>query len=154
MKIIAQIKLQPTSEQAGALKRTLETANAACNDISRVAWGQQVFGKYALQQLVYQRIKADYGLSAQMVIRCLAKVGDSYKQERKTQRTYKPHGSITYDDRLLSFNLAARLCPFGRLLMTIAKRFRLCAATGNARCCNRYKVKVIWYFVKGGSTSW
>lgn len=105
MKLIAQIKLQPTPEQADALQRTLETANAACNDISRVAWEQQVFGKYDLQQLVYQRIKADYGLSAQLVIRCLAKVGDSYKLDRKVQRTYRPHGSIAYDDRILSFNL-------------------------------------------------
>ena len=105
MKIIAQLKLQPPPEQADALKRTLEAANAACNDISRVAWEQQVFGKYDLQQLVYQRIKADYGLSAQMVIRCLAKVGDSYKLDRKVQRTYRSHGSIAYDDRILSFNL-------------------------------------------------
>jgi IS605 OrfB family transposase len=104
MKIIAQIKLQPTPQQATALTRTLETANAACNEISRVAWDQQVFGKYDLQQLVYQQIKADYGLSAQMVIRCLAKVGDSYKLDRKTPRSYRPHGSIAYDDRILSFN--------------------------------------------------
>jgi putative transposase len=105
MKMTAQLKLQPTPEQADALKRTLETANAACNAISRVAWDQQVFGKYDLQQLVYQRIKTEYGLSAQMVIRCLAKAGDSYKLDRKVQRTYRPHGSIAYDDRILSFNL-------------------------------------------------
>jgi len=42
MKTIAQIKLQPTSEQADALKQTLATANASCNDISRVAWEQGV----------------------------------------------------------------------------------------------------------------
>lgn len=105
MKIIAQIKLLPTPEQAAALQRTLETANAACNEISRVAWDQRIFGKYDLQQLVYQRIKVEYGLSAQMVIRCLSKVGDSYKLDRKTQRCYRPHGSIAYDDRILSFNL-------------------------------------------------
>ena len=107
MKLIAQLKLQPTSEQADALQRTLETANAACNAISRVAWEQQIFGKYALQRVTYGRIKADYGLSAQMVIRCLAKVGDSYKLDHKVQRTYRPHGSIAYDDRILSFNRAA-----------------------------------------------
>ncbi len=105
MKIIAQIKLQPTREQAGALQRTLETANTACNEISHVAWEQQVFGKYDLQQRVYHPIKADYGLSAQMVIRCLAKVGDSYKLDRTAKRSYRPHGSIAYDDRILSFNL-------------------------------------------------
>lgn len=105
MKIIAQIKLHPIPEHAVALQQTLETANAACNAISVVAWNQQVFGKYDLQQLVYQRIKADYGLSAQMVIRCLAKVGDSYKLDRTTLRRYRLHGSIAYDDRILSFNL-------------------------------------------------
>ncbi len=77
MKVIAQLKLQPTPDQAEALRRTLEQANAACNDISCVAWEQQTFGKYDLQKLTYGRIKAEYGLSAQMVIRCLAKVGDS-----------------------------------------------------------------------------
>jgi putative transposase len=107
MKLIAQIKLHPTPQQADALKRTLETANAACTAISRVAWEQKVFGKYDLQQLTYHHIKAEYGLSAQMVIRCLAKVGDSYKLDRNVQRTYRPHGSIAYDDRILSFNLAA-----------------------------------------------
>lgn len=78
MMIIAQLKLLPTPEQADALRQTLEQANAACNDISRMAWDQQTFGKFALQKLVYSRIKADYALSAQMVIRCLAKVGDNY----------------------------------------------------------------------------
>ena len=120
MKIIAQIKLLPTSEQADALKRTLETANAACNDISRVAWEQQIFGKYDLQQLVYQRIKADYGLSAQMVIRCLAKVGDSYKLDRTTQRSYRPHGSVAYDDRILSFNLDQQTVS----IWTVAQRYK------------------------------
>jgi IS605 OrfB family transposase len=105
MKLIAQLKLLPTPDQADALQRTLVTANAACTAISRVAWEQHTFGKYDLQRLAYYRIKADYGLSAQMVIRCLAKVGDSYKLDRKTQRTYRPHGSIAYDDRILSFNL-------------------------------------------------
>jgi putative transposase len=105
MKIISQIKLTPTPFQAESLRRTLETANAACNAISRVAWEQQTFGKYDLQKLTYQRVKSDYGLSAQMVIRCLAKVGDSYKLDRKKQRRYSKHGSIAYDDRILSFNL-------------------------------------------------
>ena len=33
MKLIAQVKLLPTLEQAAALKRRLEAANAACNFI-------------------------------------------------------------------------------------------------------------------------
>jgi len=48
MRLIAQRKLHPTPEQADALWHTLEQANAACNDVSRVAWDQQVFGTYDL----------------------------------------------------------------------------------------------------------
>jgi len=106
MKVIAQLKLLPTPVQADTLRQTLEQANAACNEISRVAWEQQVFGKFALQKLTYSRIKADYGLGAQLAIRCLAKVGDSYKLDRKRQRTYSKHGSIAFDDRILSFKPA------------------------------------------------
>jgi len=36
MKLIAQLKLLPTPEQAGTLQRTLEQANAACNEISSI----------------------------------------------------------------------------------------------------------------------
>ncbi len=77
MKLIASLELLPTPEQANVLKRTLETANAAWNAISRMAWVQQVFRKHDLQQRVSQRIKDDDRLSAQTVIRCLANVGDS-----------------------------------------------------------------------------
>jgi len=105
MKLTAQLKLQPTPEQAYVLRRTLETANAACNFISRVAWDTRTFGKFALQQLCYQKVRETFGLSAQMTIRSIAKVADAYKLDRKTQRAYRPHGGIAYDDRILSFNL-------------------------------------------------
>jgi putative transposase len=53
MKLIAQLKLQPTPDQADALKRTLESTNAGCNYISGVAWNTRTFGKFALQRLCY-----------------------------------------------------------------------------------------------------
>jgi putative transposase len=79
MKLIAQLKLQPTSEQAHVLKRTIEAANFASNYISDVAWETRTFGKFALQKLCYQGVRETFGLSAQMVIRALAKVGDAYQ---------------------------------------------------------------------------
>ena len=84
MKLTAQLKLQPTPEQADALKRTLETTNAACNYISSVAWAMRTFGKFALQKLCYQEVREQFGLSAQMVVRALAKVGDAYKLDKQT----------------------------------------------------------------------
>jgi IS605 OrfB family transposase len=103
MKLTAQLKLRPTPEQKGALKRTLEAANAACNYISQVAWANRTFGKFVLQKLCYQDVRETFGLAAQMTIRTLAKVGDAYKLNKQTKRTFRPLASIAYDNRLLSF---------------------------------------------------
>ena len=108
VKIIAQLKLQPTPAQADALKRTLETANAAANAASARAWHQQTFRAYDLQKRCYGELRAQFGLSAQLVIRVLAKVGDSYRLDRKKQRSYSKHGSIAYDDRILRWDIDDR----------------------------------------------
>jgi putative transposase len=105
MKLIAQIKLQPDTEQHQTLKQTLEAANAACNRIGDYAWQNRVFGKYKLQKALYYDLKEEFGLSAQMVIRCLAKVSDAYELDKKRKRNFQPHGAIAYDSRILSYNL-------------------------------------------------
>lgn len=103
MKLTAKIKLQPTPEQYAALLQTLETANAACNDISQQAWESRVFGQFSLHKLAYHDIRERYPLSAQMVVRAVAKVADAYKLDKRTQRTFKSHGAFPYDNRILSF---------------------------------------------------
>lgn len=105
MKLTAQIKLLPTPEQADALESTLRTANAAANHISEVVWTSKTFGKFALQKLCYSEVRERFNLSAQMTVRTLAKASDAYKLEGRTKRTFKPLGSIAYDDRILSWNL-------------------------------------------------
>jgi putative transposase len=107
MKLTAQIKLLPSVEQVNILRRTLEQANAACNTISRHAWDSQTFRQFVLHHKLYQSVKHDYQLSAQMTVRCLAKVADAYKINRKRKQHFNPTGGIAYDDRLLSWNLAA-----------------------------------------------
>ena len=105
VKLIAQLKLQPTPEQADALLRTLETANEACDCISRIAFSSKTFNKFDLQKICYADVRQTFALTAQMVIRLLAKVGDAYKLDRRVCRTFRPHGSIAYDDRILSYAL-------------------------------------------------
>lgn len=106
MKLTAQIKLTPTSTQADALKRTLEAANAACDAISQTAWENKTFRQFAIHKRCYQDTRAAFGLLAQVTVRCIAKVADSYKFDRKTLRTFSPLGALAYDSRILSFNLA------------------------------------------------
>jgi putative transposase len=105
MKLTAKVKLQPTTEQHSSLLKTLETANDACNYISGVAWDKRIFGKFAIQKIVYQDVRVNFALTAQMVIRCISKVTDAYKLDKKTKRIFRPHGSIAYDARILSWKL-------------------------------------------------
>jgi putative transposase len=105
MKLIAQLQLKPTPEQKRALLATMERANEACNYISQVAWETQTFGQFKLHHKTYNAAKERFGLSAQVVVRCIAKVVDAYKLDKKTQRTFKPHGAISYDDRILTYKL-------------------------------------------------
>ena len=103
MRLTIQLKLQPTPEQAEALKRTLETANAACNQISHVAWHTRTFRQFSIHKLTYYDVKDAFGLSAQLTVRCIAKVAHAYKRDRNTQRTFKPLGAVAFDDRILSY---------------------------------------------------
>ncbi len=105
MKLTAKVKLQPTEAQADSLKRTLETANAACNYMSEVAWREHAFGQFQIHGLVYHDVRAKFDLTAQLVIRGIAKVCDAYKLDKATRRTFKPLGSIAYDSRILAWKM-------------------------------------------------
>lgn len=105
MKLIAQVKLQPNNSQLYTLGRTLETANEACNYASGVAWKAKTFRQYDLHKLAYYDIRERFSLSAQMVVRIIAKVADAYKLDKEVRRTFKTTGGVAYDNRILSWNL-------------------------------------------------
>jgi len=105
MKLTAQVKLLPTPEQADVLQHTLEQANAACRFVSDTAWETKTFRQYDLHHKCYPAVREQFGLSAQVAVRAIAKVADAYKLDRKAKRTFKTTGSIAYDDRILSWRL-------------------------------------------------
>jgi IS605 OrfB family transposase len=86
MKLIANLKLNPTPTQAHALSETLKTTNAACNWLSAHTWATKIFGQFALHPRTYAACRTQFALSAQMAVRCIAKVADAYKLDRKTRR--------------------------------------------------------------------
>lgn len=103
MKLTLQIKLLPTKEQAESLSNTLKESNEACNHISSVVWDNKVFNQFKAHHLVYHELKKSSRLSAQMLVRCISKVIDAYKLDRKKKRSFNPLGAITYDSRILSY---------------------------------------------------
>ncbi|MEI7826914.1 MAG: transposase [Euryarchaeota archaeon] len=73
--------------------------------VSNVAFQERVFGKRTLQKQHYRTIRERYGLSAQLAVRAIAKVSESYKGKghRQELHTFKPHSAVVYDKRILSF---------------------------------------------------
>jgi putative transposase len=103
MKLTVSLKLKTTPADDAALLATLERTNAAANAVSEGAWQTRTFGQYALQKECYHSIKDRFALTAQMVVRLVARVADAYKLAREQQRRFRPHGSIAYDDRILRY---------------------------------------------------
>lgn len=111
MKLIAQVKLLPTEQQANVLRRTIELTNEACNYLSERAWETKTFRQYDLHKLAYYDTRAKFPeLSSQIVVRCIARVTDAYKLDRKTKRQFQPLSAIAYDDRILRWYTDERSC--------------------------------------------
>lgn len=104
MKLTAPIKLICSKEQKQHILETLELSNKACNYISEQAWSNKTFSQFRLHQLVYYDVKTRFKLSAQMIIRCIAKVADAYKLDRKRKRTFRKHAAQPYDARIFKMN--------------------------------------------------
>ena len=103
MILTARIRLNLDKVQAGHLLETLKRANGCCNWMSGEAWQQRTFSRYDLHRLVYRAARERFGLSAQVVVRLIAKVADAYKKDRRTERRFASHGAIGYDARILTF---------------------------------------------------
>ena len=105
VKLTVQLKLLPSAEQAKALRATLEMANKAAGMVSRLAWESKEFNRFGLQKAHYRTLRDEFPLSAQVVVRLLAKVADAYKLDRKVMREFRALGSISYDCRILALNV-------------------------------------------------
>ena len=103
MKTIAKIKLETDAIGKQILLDTMEAFNKACNQIAITCYETKSANKFAVQKLVYHQVRHQFGLSAQLTIRAIAKTCEAYKINRKVQPTFKKHGSITYDQRILTF---------------------------------------------------
>ncbi|MCL5667966.1 MAG: transposase [Candidatus Thermoplasmatota archaeon] len=98
-----QVKLLPDDKQRQILIDTFVKFNEACNFVSRIAWEKKLFNKVFLQRIVYRDIREKFGLAAQLAIRVIAKVVETYKADKTVFHEFRDFGSIVYDQRILSF---------------------------------------------------
>ncbi|MBP1909927.1 RNA-guided endonuclease InsQ/TnpB family protein [Methanolobus bombayensis] len=103
MLLTIKVKLYPNEQQEKALLETIERFNEACDYISKIAWSTRTFGKVGIQKIVYYDVREKYNLSAQMVVRAIGKVAESYRVDKTCQHEFNKHGAIVYDQRILTF---------------------------------------------------
>lgn len=108
MKLVTNIQLKPTKDQADLLRRTLERCNEACNFLSQRGFETGATRKFDLQKVAYTETRAKFDLGAQPVIRCIAKVADAYTTHKANGREpklieFRKHSAQPYDDRIISF---------------------------------------------------
>lgn len=104
MKLVANIKLKPTPEQAAELRATLERCNEACTWLSEQGFAAKQTRQYDMQKLFYRELRERFSLTAQVAIRCIKKVADAYKAGKPdTVRVFRKHAAQPYDDRIIRF---------------------------------------------------
>ena len=109
MLLTVKTKLITTEEQMSSLLETMEKFNEACDYISEFAYKNRVFGKIIIQKNIYYIVREQFGLSAQMAIRAIGKVTESYKVDKSCMHIFDKHGAIVYDPRILTFKTADKI---------------------------------------------
>jgi len=97
-------KLQPTSEQIVKIEATLKAFADACNYANQKV-KPKITSKTTIQNIVYEDLRSQFGLAANLAVRACARVGANRlaaKQKRKPVKTFKPT-SADYDQRIFAF---------------------------------------------------
>ncbi|MET9387607.1 transposase [Streptomyces sp. NPDC002928] len=162
MKLVVQVKLLPTPEQASALEATLRACNRAAAYASHVAFAKKLKDRNGLQKEVYADLKVTFGLSAQPAVRAVKKVVDAYATLKanlqagnlgpptsKRYRTavgtpinFRPEAAQPFDDRCLSWQYDARTVS----IWTVDGRMK-----GIRFACSPDHLKILVTYRKGES---
>nr|WTB33882.1 transposase [Streptomyces sp. NBC_00830] len=162
MKLVVQVKLLPSPEQATALEATLRACNRAADYAARLAFETGIRDRNGLQKLVYADIKATFGLSAQPAVRVVKKAVDActalaaslkagqlgrpgsqrYNKATSSPVSFRPEAAQPFDDRCLSWQMDARTVS----IWTVEGRLRGIRYTGAA-----HQLKTLAQYRRGES---
>ncbi|MEU6997351.1 transposase [Nonomuraea sp. NPDC046570] len=133
MFVTEMLKLAPSPEQAEALLATMRACNAAANRVAEVAFDHRTANKVAVQKLVYVHLRHEFGLSAQMAVRSIAKACEAYKRDKTIKPAFRATGAIAYDQRIMSWKgseAVSLLTLTGRVVVPVLYRGRWSSTAG------------------------
>lgn len=118
-----QLRLLPDAQQHRRLLDTMEKTNEAATLAARRGFDAGVFSQPSIHKLAYAEIRERFGMSAQMAVRAIGKAVECFRRDKRRCPTFKPHGAITYDERIFSFKGMDRVSlwalPGGRTIIPI-----------------------------------
>lgn len=120
MKLTVQIQLMPERDHAERLRETVERFNEAANWLAGIAFERKTSNKILLQRIAYAELREQFGLSAQMAVRCIAQVCEAYKRDRSIRPVFRKHAAMPFDQRMMSFKGVDRVSLLtlgGRILV-------------------------------------
>ncbi|WP_319018423.1 transposase [Microbispora sitophila] len=130
------LKLAPSAEQARSLLATMRACNAAANRAAEVAFALHTANKMTVQKLIYTDLRHEFGLSAQMAIRAIAKACEAYKRDKTIKPTFRDLGAVAYDQRILSWkgrDQISLLTMSGRVIIPVVYPGRWSVTAGVTR---------------------
>jgi IS605 OrfB family transposase len=131
--VTEMLKIGPSAEQGKALLVTVQACNAATTRAAEVAFEHKTANKIRLQALCYTELREQFGLSAQMAIRAIAKACEAYKRDKNIRPTFRPLGAVAYDQRILSWKGRDRVSILtlgGRIIVPVIWQGRWLDTTG------------------------
>jgi len=103
MKLTLRLRLMPDKAQRATLLATMERFNEAASFAAKAGFDAGVFTQVSIHKRVYREIRDRFGLSAQMAVRAIGKAVECFKRDKTICPVFKPHGAVTYDQRILGF---------------------------------------------------
>lgn len=125
MKLIKTVKckLEVSTQEREAILETISKFTSACNDALDIAREQKIWNKYKLHHLCYYKLKERYGLTANYIIRAIARVCTKRQRRPKSFKI----GSLDLDKDLFRFIERGELIS----LSTVQGRLKIKLAIGN-----------------------
>ncbi|KAB8181507.1 IS200/IS605 family element transposase accessory protein TnpB [Microbispora catharanthi] len=133
MLVTEMLKLAPSAQQAESLLATMRACNAAANRAAEVAFALRTANKMTVQKLIYTDLRHQFGLSAQMAIRAIAKACEAYKRNKTIKPMVRELGAVAYDQRILSWkgrDQVSLLTTGGRIIIPVVYQGRWSATAG------------------------
>jgi putative transposase len=123
VKLTLQVQLLPDTQQRKRLLLTMEKANQAATFAAKCGFEAKVFSMPSIHRLAYAEIRSRFGLSAQVAIRAIGKAVECFSRDKSSCPVFKPHGAITYDERIFSFKgldkVSLWAMPEGRVIVPL-----------------------------------